>query len=296
MTREHAAPGTTVSTRLGPLHVRTTGAGPTALLWHSLFVDSTTWARVEPGLANHHRLILVDGPCHGPNPRARGPLTPNDCVGVAVDVLDHFGVAEPVDWLGNAWGGHVGILFAAAHPDRCRSLVTIGTPVHALTRADRWQTRLLADVYRITGPGPLANWLVKAHLGAKARTDDPEGFAIVGDAFRRADRRGLYDATRWFSINRRDLTPVLDRLGTPTLLATNHHDPLWTVADTRAAAGHLQRGGLVILPGAGHIGPLLQAAPAVVEVVTGFWRDPDTTLANLPESAASRVSPEASAN
>jgi pimeloyl-ACP methyl ester carboxylesterase len=76
----------------------------------------------------------------------------------------------------------------------------------------------------------------------------------------------LYDATRWFSINRRDLTPVLDRLGTPTLLATNHHDPLWTVADTRAAAGHLQRGGLVILPGAGHIGPLLQAAPIVVEL------------------------------
>lgn len=77
MTREHAAPGTTVSTRLGPLHVRTTGAGPTALLWHSLFVDSTTWARVEPGLANHHRLILVDGPCHGPNPRARGPAVPS---------------------------------------------------------------------------------------------------------------------------------------------------------------------------------------------------------------------------
>ena len=57
MTGEYAASGITVSTRLGPLHVRTTGAGPTALLWHSLFVDSTTWARDVPaagaGLGRH---------------------------------------------------------------------------------------------------------------------------------------------------------------------------------------------------------------------------------------------------
>ncbi len=295
MTHRHEASGSTVMTRLGPLHVRTTGAGPTALLWHSLFVDSTTWTRVEPALAGHRRLILVDGPCHGTNPPARGPLTPDDCVGAAVDVLDHFGVAEPVDWLGNAWGGHVGILFARAHPDRCRSLVAIGTPVHALTRADRWQTRMLAGFYRIAGPRPLVTWLVDAHIGPRAKTEDPEGFAIVADAFRRADRRGMYDATRWFSIRRQDLTPVLHRLDVPVLLATNRDDPLWTVADARAAAGRLRRGGLVILPGEGHIGPLLQAAPTVAEVVTAFWHDPDMTLPDQPDAPPSRVSPGGSA-
>lgn len=295
MAPEHAVSVSTVVTRLGPLRVRTSGTGPTALLWHSLFVDSRTWARVEPGLGDHRRLILVDGPCHGTNPPVRGPVTFDDCVGAALDVLDHCGVDQPVDWLGNAWGGHVGVLFARAHPERCRSVAAIGTPVHALTRAGRWQTRLLAGVYRIAGPGPLANWLVDAHLGREARTDDPEGFAIVADAFRRADRRGLYAATRWFSIRRRDLTPVLERLDVPVLLATNHHDPLWTVADARAAAGHLRRGGLVILPGKGHIGPLLQAAPTVVEVVTGFWRDPTTMLLDQPDTTASRVSPEGTA-
>ena len=49
--------------------------------------------------------------------RATAPFTLDDCVGAAVDVLDQLGIDEPVDWLGNAWGGHVGILFAAAHPD-----------------------------------------------------------------------------------------------------------------------------------------------------------------------------------
>ncbi len=90
------------------------------------------------------------------------------------------------------------------------------------------------------------------------------------------------------------MTPVLDRLSTPTLLATNHHDPLWTVPDAQVAASHLQCGGLVILPGDGHIGPLLQAAPTVVDVVTGFWRDPNTTISNLPDTATSQRSSEGS--
>ena len=34
---------TSVPTRLGPLRVETAGSGPPAVLWHSLFVDSTTW-------------------------------------------------------------------------------------------------------------------------------------------------------------------------------------------------------------------------------------------------------------
>ncbi len=268
-----------MATRLGPLNVRVTGAGTTALLWHSLFVDSTTWARIEQPLAAERRLLLVDGPCHGTNPPITRPFTLDDCVGAAIDILDHFGIGEPVDWLGNAWGGHVGILFAAAHPDRCCSLTAIGAPVHALSPADRRRTLLLAALYRVVGPQAVVNPLVDALLGPHARAEDPEDAAIVADAFRRAHRRGMYTAIRWLSLRRPDLTAVLDRLGTPTLLTTGTSDPMWTTTNARAAAAHLTRGALVILPGAGHIGPLLHAAPAVVELVTGFWRNPDATLA-----------------
>ena len=63
---------------------------------------------------------------------------------------------------------------------------------------------------------------------------------------------------------------------------------MWTVASARAAAAHLSRGALVILPGAGHIGPLQQAAPAVVELVTKFWQDPDSMLANQQDTHDAR--------
>jgi hypothetical protein len=56
---------------------------------------------------------------------------------------------------------------------------------------------------------------------------------------------------------------------------------MWAVADARAAAGRLRHGALAILPGSGHVGPLLQAAPDVATLVTGFWRDPQATVTRL---------------
>lgn len=284
--------GTTVATRLGPLHVQTAGSGPPAVLWHSLFVDSTTWGRVREPLASVRRLILIDGPAHGPNPPVTRRFTLDDCAGAAADVLDHLGIGEPVDWLGNAWGGHVGIIFAAERPERCRTLTAIGAPVHALTPAERRKVAFLASAYQICGPvRPLVNPLVDALLGPEARTDDPEGAAIVADAFRRASRRGMHAAIRWLSLSRPDLTPVLDTIATPTLLTTSAHDLMWTPSNARAAASHLTQGTLVILPGAGHIGPLLQAPTDVADLVTSFWRDPAAQLAHHQGTAAPPAAP-----
>jgi hypothetical protein len=36
-----------------------------------------------------------------------------------------LGLSEPVDWVGR--GGHVGVIFAATSPARCRTLVTAGS-------------------------------------------------------------------------------------------------------------------------------------------------------------------------
>jgi pimeloyl-ACP methyl ester carboxylesterase len=269
----------TIATRLGRLHVETAGSGLPAVLWHSLFVDSTTWNLLRAPLAAERRLVLIDGPNHGGSPPVRHPFTLDDCAGAAVDVLDHLGIREPADWLGNAWGGHVGILFAARHPDRCRSLIALGAPVQPLSDADRRRIRLLSALYRIAGPGPVIKPLVDALLGPQARAEDTRAAAIIAGAFRRAERRGMFDAIRWLSLRRRDLTPELDRSRTPTLLTTNPDDPEWAPAAASAAAAHLRDGALVILPGSGRVGPLLQAAPAVAGLVTAFWRDPYATIA-----------------
>jgi pimeloyl-ACP methyl ester carboxylesterase len=264
---------TMVPTRLGDLRVEVCGAGPTAVLWHSLFVDSTTWERVRGPLSAVRRLVIIDGPSHGGSAPASRIFTLDECAGAALDILDHLGVTAPVDWVGNAWGGHVGTLVAAASPDRCRSLVTIGTPVHPLTPRERVKCTLLAGLYRLTGPvGPLINLVSDALLGSHSAARKPADARLVGDAIRRATRHGLYLAMRSVMLNRRDLTPALGAVTVPTLVVAGADDAMWTSDQARAAASLPLRGTYCVVPGGGHVAPLLEGASALTEVLTTFWR------------------------
>jgi pimeloyl-ACP methyl ester carboxylesterase len=280
--------GREIPTRLGDLYVREVGSGPPAALWHSLFVDSTTWARVAAPLAAERHLILIDGPGHG---RSRGPdhdYTLGDCGGAACDVLDHLGIDGPVDWLGNAWGGHVGIQFAVGQPRRCRSLLTVGTPTHPLEPEIRRKMVPALLAYRMLGPiGPLVAGFTGALVDRS--TDDREDVGLVADAFRRAHRPSMARAMRCISLRRPDLTPLLASAAAPSLFVAGEDDALWRPDQARAAARRLPLGAAAALPGAGHVAPLLRSATPLADLVTRFWRDPVGVVASLLPSD-SRVS------
>ena len=129
-----------VSTDLGRLHVRRTGTGPPVVLWHSLFFDSRSWGPLVDALARDRTVYTVDGPSHGKSEAVHRDFTFDEVVTSAEQALDRLGLDEAVDWVGNAWGGHVGIRFAAERPAQCRSLITLGTPVAALSRSERRRT------------------------------------------------------------------------------------------------------------------------------------------------------------
>ena len=147
-----------IDTKLGRLHVEVDGEGPAAVLWHSLFVDSRSWSRLRGLLREDRRLVLIDGPGHGKSGSPSADFDLDDCAEAATDVLDAVGVQKPVDWLGNAWGGHVGLTLAAKSPDWCRSVATISTPVQALSRRQRMTIVPMVWAYRYLGAVPaLAN-------------------------------------------------------------------------------------------------------------------------------------------
>jgi pimeloyl-ACP methyl ester carboxylesterase len=259
----------TVATRLGRLHVEVDGSGPPAVLWHSLFVDSASWGRLRPQLAEIRSLILIDGPGHGPNPAPPGPFTLADCAAAALEVLDALNVSRPVDWLGNAWGGHVGLCFAATHPDACRSLLTIATPVHALSPADRRAVRLVYRLHRVAGPRPVAAPLTDALLGKALRKADPEASATVQTAFIRADRHGMQEAIRSISLNRHGAENLLPAVKAPTLMVTGADDVMCTPTDTAAWAARIPAGQSLVVAGAGHLAPLFD--PHTAAVIANFW-------------------------
>ena len=177
-----------VSTDVGRLHVRRTGTGPPVVLWHSLFVDSRSWGPLIDTLARDRTVYAIDGPSHGKSEAVRRDFTFEECVAAANQALDRLGLTEPVDWVGNAWGGHVGIHLATAARPRLRTLTTIGTPVQGFTLGEKltkgWP---LVQTYRLVGPiGFLKKQLSDSLLGRGIRY----GSAGSGSDGHRVVRRG----------------------------------------------------------------------------------------------------------
>jgi pimeloyl-ACP methyl ester carboxylesterase len=262
-----------VPTSLGRLNVGQAGTGPPALLWHSLWVDSRSWGPLVDDFAAHRRLVTIDGPGYGRSDPIRRDFTLADCAHAATEVLDHLGITEPVDWVGNAWGGHVGITLAADQPHRVHSLVTIAAPLLPVGARQRWtQTYPLAVLYRLIGPNRLiTKALFDALLGSDAIKAHPDRAADIIRAFTEADRGSIRRTIR-FMHRWRPLTDTLPSVNAPTLFLTGDlDDQHWRPTDAQAAAATMPNAQVVTLTGAGHVGPLLLDADLIARTVTEFW-------------------------
>lgn len=261
-----------VETRVGRLTVTVRGdRAPTALLWHSLFVDERSWNGMLPRLAGRRRLVVVTGPGHGASTDPGRRYTLDECAEAALQVLDALSISEPVDWVGNAWGGHVGLLFAAERPERCRSVVAFGSPIAALNPGERRRTRLLLGLYRLLGPSPtIVDGTTAVLLSPRTIERDADAVALVHDCLRRADRRMLRNAIMSISIRRPDLTGTLARVKQPALIVTgtDHHG--FTPAQAQEAVAMLARGELAVLPDTAYLAPL-EAPGASADLVLALW-------------------------
>jgi pimeloyl-ACP methyl ester carboxylesterase len=262
--------GEFVATALGRLHVLRRGCGPAIILWHSLFLDSRSWAPLIAALgevAPDRTVIAVDGPSHGRSEPLHRDFTFGECVQAAADVLDGLGIGESVDWVGNAWGGHVGILLAAGQPQWIRTLTTIGTPVHGIdTRFRVTKGWPLVALYRLFGPARLvSDPLAKALLG-------PDGSADVMDAFRQADRTGMYHAVRSMMLKRPSLHDRLPQIAAPTLMLAAHDDDEgWPPEQAQAACATMPDARAGVVRGGGRVAPLLIDAPVIARTLVDFW-------------------------
>src|SRR3984957_20214128 len=195
----HTSDSSLVPTSLGRLNVGQAGSGPPVLLWHSLWVDSRSWGPLVDFLGAHGRLVTIDGPGYGRIDLIRRDFTLEACANAAAETLDHLGISEPVDWVGNAWGGHVGITLAADQPHRLHSLVTIAAPLLPVGARQRWtQTYPLAVLYRLTGPNRLiTKALFESLLGADAIKAYPDRAADMIRAFTEVDRDSMLRTVRF---------------------------------------------------------------------------------------------------
>lgn len=249
------------------------GDGPVTVFWHSLFVDQSSWRLVLEALGGVRRIIAVDAPNHGRSEPVDHDFTVEDCAVAACTVLDHLDIEGPVDWVGNALGGHVGITLAATKPERVKSLVTIGTPIEPFGVVQKWaQIVPLVQLYRAFGPNAVDHILTKALLGADAAAAQPEQARLTMDAFRTADRQAMLRAMRCLMLRRRSLRGDIVRITAPTLLlVAQGGQEGWTPSKSAEAARTMKNALSETLPGTGNIAPLIVAPALVAERLERFW-------------------------
>jgi pimeloyl-ACP methyl ester carboxylesterase len=256
-----------VPTRLGPLSITRHGAdGPGLVLWHSLFLDGRSWDPVLPALTPGRTTLVVDGPCHGASPGPDRLFSLDECGDAALEILDHFRLTE-VDWIGNAWGGHVGVVLAARAPARIRTLAALSSPMQALRPLERIRLGALVGVFGITGWTP---WLVGAVVDAlvlPSASSDTKRY--VADAVQRPDPAAMHRAIRSVALGRPSLVERLPSITAPTFLLTSPRDATWPPDLARDQVRHLRRGRLEVLDQVCHVPPM--EAPSAVAALLSTW-------------------------
>jgi pimeloyl-ACP methyl ester carboxylesterase len=264
-----------VPTSLGRIAVHVLGAGRPTVLWHSMFVDGSSWGFLLPALLPGRRLLVVDGPGYGRSDRLRRTVTVSDSVATAVDVLAALAPGTAVDWVGNAWGGHVGMELAATRPDLVRSLVAISSPTQPIGPRLRRQVQLLVPILMLLGPvPPVRNAILAGMLTDESRTD-PQAIGVVIDALALAGRRSTVRTVRSFILNRVDITDLLPRIEAPTLFVAGDDRGDWTPEEAEGAAALAPFARSAVVPGSRTLVPVEQPA-ALATLIREFWASLET--------------------
>ena len=266
---------TIVPTSLGSIAVHVLGAGRPTVLWHSMFVDGSSWGFLIPALLYGRQLLIVDGPGWGRSDRLRRTVRVSDSVAAAVEVLAALTPGAAVDWVGNGWGGHIGMELAATRPELVRSLVAISAPPQPIDRALRRQIKLLIPVMLTVGPvPPVQRAILQGLLTDESRTD-PQSVGVVADALALAGRRSTARTVRSFILNRVDITDLLPRIEAPSLFVTGDDRGDWTPEEAEAAAALAPFARAAVVHGSRTLVPIERPAE-LATLIREFWASLET--------------------
>ena len=205
----------------------------------------------------------------------------------AVAVLEAAGSKQAVV-IGNLEGGPVAMLLAATRPERCRSLVLIGTAAR-MTQAPDYPWAPPEEVMAAIVEGSAQHWLSAspehdAVLRPSAVLD--ERARDVDQRFRRAAIRPGAVAHYFGQTVHTDLRDILGAIQTPTLVVQIAGDRIVPAPAGRYLADHITGADYRELPGIDHIffGETGDAvADEIEEFLTGVRgsSEPDRVLATL---------------
>jgi len=211
-------------------------------------MTTATWAAQTRALAPHFGCLLHDFRGQLRSAKPPGPYAMAMHVGDLLALLDAEGI-ERLHLVGTSYGGEVAMMFAAAHPERVRSLTVIA----CVSRVNDVLAEGVTRWARTAREEPERLWDVTAPYNYSA------AFLAANPGFAEAARQRMSSLPAdWY----RALADLCDAFVTldvdlaaircPTLVVAAEHDALKPLAFSREIAAGIAGARLQVIEGAGH--------------------------------------------
>ena len=221
---------------------------PTMLLQHGFSRSGRFWYNWVPLLSRQFRVLRPDMRGMGESIISEEQFEPS--LDIFVDdlrsILDHLGI-EDVVYVGESFGGILGLNFAHKHPERVQALVLCNTPCRLPSR-DRSGRGGDTDDALNRSVGAWSTATINNRLDTRVA---PQG--LVEWYVSEMDRTPSSIGRRLQAyLDTLDFSPHLKEVETPTLLLVGEESPTSTLEQQRFMAGQLPDSRLVVYPGLGH--------------------------------------------
>ena len=253
---------------------RVTGAvsGPPVLLLNGGMMSIAAWQPIAERLEPEFRLVRCDFRGQtltpGEEPRLDGHVAD------VIALLDSLGI-QRVHAAGTSFGGIVGLLLAARHPERVASLAAI-TTTDRITEA-MWQGTIRLREAALAGAsggdgGQVLDLLLPGTYTAEYLEAQREALTF--------HRRWVASLPAvWFrgvaavlsSLEGLDLTGDLPQIACPTLVVAGEIDVTFPLEHSRALAAAIPDARLEIVPGGAH-GLVIEQAGRLADILLSFLR------------------------
>lgn len=191
---------------------------PTVLLQHGLGRNGRFWYRWVPQLAAHYRVLRPDWRGFGDSPLDFDPRSGYSVDALLGDLEDLIAAAggAPVHYVGEAFGGTLGLLLAARSPQLLRSVTIISAPMflpEGTREGMKFGHASWEEAMRALGP---RGWAAAANDSTRfPEGTDPGLIHWYTDEMGKADVEALVAMAR--VVHTIDARPVLGDLRLPVL-------------------------------------------------------------------------------
>jgi 3-oxoadipate enol-lactonase len=225
--------------------------GETIAFSHGLLWSTELFAPQIAALRERYRCIAWDHRGQG-----RSAADRRHCIGIELVTQDAIALLEHLDTgavhlAGLSMGGFVAMRIAARRPELVRSLMLLETSADPEPDENAPRYRMLANVSRVIGLGPIVKRVLPIMLGKTVLADPHRKADVARFAKIMTARKDIWRATNGV-IDRAGCADELPRIRARTLVVVGAEDVATVPAKAERIAAGIAGAKLVEIPGAGH--------------------------------------------